>query len=420
MNTPNWKPRFFTIWIGQAISLFGSSLVQFALVWWLTQTTKSATVLTLATLVALLPQILLGPLAGVLVDRWNRRWVMIIADSVVAAFTVGLAVLFALGQQQIWQIYVIMFIRATATAFQFPAMQASTALLVPKEQLGRVAGLHQTLQGAMNIAAPPIGALLLQSFPLQNVLAIDVVTAVLGIAPLFFIAIPQPPPAAATSGEGEASSFWGELRAGIDYVRTWPGLMLLIGLAMMLNFLLNPAGALMPLLVTQHFQGGAYHLAAMESAFGIGMVVGGVVLGVWGGFKRRILTSLVGIIGLGLGFTLTGSLPAELFVVAVGASFLTACMIPITNGPVLAALQAIVAPEMQGRVFSLVGSLSMLMSPLSLAFAGPLADWLGVRVWFIAGGGVCLVLGAASFFVPALMHLEDHHTATAPVGAEAV
>ncbi|MCI0521317.1 MAG: MFS transporter, partial [Chloroflexi bacterium] len=185
----NWKPRFFTIWGGQALSLVGSALVQFALVWWLTVETGSATILASASLVALLPQIFLGPFVGALVDRWNRRRIMIVADSGIALATVALMILFALERAEVWMIFVLAFVRSLGGAFHHPAMTASTSLMVPKEQLTRVAGLNQTLQGVIGIFAPPLGALLISLFPTQAILAIDIGTALLAIVPLLFILI---------------------------------------------------------------------------------------------------------------------------------------------------------------------------------------------------------------------------------------
>jgi DHA3 family macrolide efflux protein-like MFS transporter len=410
-----WKLPFFTIWTGQAISLFGSSLVQFALVWWLTQTTQSATVLAMATLVALLPNILLGPLAGVLVDRWNRRVVMIVADSLVTLATLGLAYLFWIGAAQLWHVYAAMLIRAAAGTFQAPAMTASTSLMVPKEQLARVSGFNQMLNGGMNIIAPPIGALLLGLLPLQGVLAVDVVTALFGIVPLFFIRIPQPLKQApeAAQASGQPPSFLRELRAGFKYVQAWSGLMLLLLMATAINFLLTPTVALLPILVTKYFRGTAWHLATMESAFGIGVIVGGLLLGIWGGFKRRIVTSLMGLAGLGLGFVVIGLTPATLFWLAVASAFVAAVMQAFTNGPLMAVLQATVAPEMQGRVFSLIGAVATMASPLSLLVAGPVADAIGVQAWYIVGGLACILISAASAFIPAILYLEDHHAQTA-------
>src|SRR5512138_443967 len=190
-SSQEWAGRFFTVWAGQALSLFGSALVQFALIWWLTQKSGSATILALATLVGMLPQIVIGPFAGALVDRWNRRTIMIIADSTIAAFSLLLAYLFATGVVQIWHIYAIMAVRSIGGAFHFPAMSASTPLMVPKEQLTRINGLNQALQGVNSLFAPPLGALLLNVLPTHGILLIDVGTALLAILPLLFSSIPQ-------------------------------------------------------------------------------------------------------------------------------------------------------------------------------------------------------------------------------------
>jgi DHA3 family macrolide efflux protein-like MFS transporter len=413
---PKWQAPFFTIWTGQAFSLLGSSLVQFALVWWLTQKTHSATVLATATLMALLPGAFISPVAGVLVDRWNRRRVMITADAITALTIIALAVLFYLDVAQPWHIYVMMFIGSAAGQFHWPAMKASTSLMVPNEHLSRVEGLNQALQGFMGILAPPLGALLIGVMPLQGVLAIDVITAALAIAPLCFIAVPQPRQAAPVG----KFSLWADLRDGWRYVVGWPGLLAVGVVAMALNFLLNPAFSLMPLLVTEHFKGGAFHLSGLESAMGIGMIAGGLILSVWGGFRKRVLTSLTGLIGMGVGIAFIGLAPASAFWLAVGAMFWAGVMNPITNGPLFAIVQAKVAPEMQGRVFTFMQSASTFVSPLGMVVAGPVADWLGVRVWYVAGGVACLLMGIGLFFVPVVMQLEENNNGQAAVAAKTV
>ncbi|MBL8058258.1 MAG: MFS transporter [Anaerolineales bacterium] len=418
MNASDWRRPFFVLWSGQAVSLFGSSLVQFALIWWLTQTTGSATVLATASLVGLLPQVLLGPVAGVVVDRASRRVVMIVADSLVAAFTLGLALLFWAGLAQLWHVYVILLARAVAGAFHFPAMQASTGLMVPEAQLARVAGFNQTLQAGMGIVAPPVGALLLSLLPMQGVLAVDVVTAVAGVAPLFFLRIPRPPARPAGAAQ---PSFTADLAAGLRYVAGWPGLLIILGMAAVINLLLVPAGSLIPILVTRHFGGAAAQLATMESAFSLGMVAGGLVLGVWGGFKRRIVTSLLGLAGLGLGTLVVGLAPADGFWLAVAGSFAMMAMSALTNGPLFAVLQAAVAPEMHGRVFTLIGSLSALMAPLGLLAAGPVADALGVQVWYQLGGLACLVMAGLGLALPVVRDLEARRPAApapTPIAAD--
>jgi DHA3 family macrolide efflux protein-like MFS transporter len=418
---PNrWALRFFAIWIGQAFSLLGSMLVQFALVWWLTQATGSATVLATATLVAVLPGIFIGPVAGALVDRWNRRLIMIVADSLIALVTLGLIFLYAVGRMQVWHVYVTMFLRAALGGFHWPAMQSSTSLMVPKQQLARIAGLNQTLMGVMNIVSPPLGALLLSFWPLNRVLFVDVGTATLAVLPLLFVTIPQPARsagAAATDTGSAPASVWADLRAGLRYVAGWPGLLAILVMAMALNFIVNPAFSLMPILVTKYFGRGALELGWLESAWGIGVVAGGLVLSAWGGFKRRVVTSLFGIVGMGIGTLIVGLSPAGAFMIAVVGMLVAGFMNPIVNGPFMAVMQSAVAPEMQGRVFSLVQSASMAMMPLSLLIAGPIADRLGVRVWYLVGGILCIVIGALAFTVPAIMHVEDNgHGSKAPQG----
>lgn len=406
-NKRSWAPRFFTIWGGQAFSLLGSQLVSFALIWWLTKSTGSATVLASATLVGLVPQVLLGPIAGALVDRWNRRVVLIVADSLVALFTLVLAGLFAIGEAQIGHVYLLMFLRSVAGGFHWPAMAASTSLMVPKEQLARIQGLNQMLNGGMSIASAPLGALLLEWMPLQGILALDVITAMIAVFPLFIFSIPQPERKDIPQHANGKSTLWEDFRAGLKYVAGWPGLLIIGIMATVINFLLTPAFSLLPILVTKHFNGQAIQLATLESFSGIGFIVGGLVLSAWGGFKRRILTSLVGLIAMGLGSLAMGLLPASAFTLAVVTMFYLGVVNPIVNGPLMAAVQAAVEPEMQGRVFSLIGSVSAAMSPLGLMIAGPVADRLGVQTWFVIGGVMCALMGIVGYFIPAVMTFEE-------------
>jgi MFS transporter, DHA3 family, macrolide efflux protein len=404
------KP-FYLMWLSQAVSLFGSQLVQFALIWWLTQETGSATVLAVASLVGLLPQVVLGPFVGALVDRWNRRLTMMAADGLVALATLLLALLFWTGVVQIWHIYVLMFVRALAGSFHWPAMNASTTLMVPENHLARIQGLNQTVNGALNIVSAPLGALLLGVLPVQGVLAIDVVTAALAITLLLFIRIPQPAARQRSEADpvesGVRNSYWSDLREGLRYVWGWPGLVMLLAMAALINFMLNPGFALLPLVVTNHFQGGALQLGWLESAVGVGIMAGGLLLGVWGGFKRRIVTSQAGLITLGLAVLLFGFVPASAFTLAVVLMFVLGAALPITNGPLQAVVQVVVAPDMQGRVFGLASSISGAMTPVGLILAGPLADLIGVRSWYVGAGIVTILMGVTAFFIPAIMHLED-------------
>jgi DHA3 family macrolide efflux protein-like MFS transporter len=404
-NQPRSMMPFFVIWSGQAVSLLGSQLVQFALVWWLTDTTGSATVLAGATIVALLPQIFFSPIAGTLVDRWNRRVVMIVADGIIALATLLLAALFALGAVQVWHVYVLMFVRSLGGAFHWPAMQASTTLMVPEKHLARVGGLNQMLFGLTNIISPPLGALLLAALPMQGILGIDVITALFAIVPLFFVFIPQP--ARQEVPETDRSSVFSDFSEGMRFVWGWPGLMMILVMATVLNMLAYPAMSLLPLMVTEHFNAGAPQLAGLESAFGIGMVIGGITLGVWGGFKQRIVTALMAAALQGVGFTLVGLAPVNAFGLAMAAFFFIGVMNPIVNGSLIAVLQAAVPPQMQGRVFTLVSSAAAAASPLGLVVGGPVADAVGEQIWFLVAGFASIVMTTGALFVPPIMRIED-------------
>ena len=403
-----WGIPFFTIWSGQQLSLIGSSIAQFALVWWVTEKTGSATVLATATMVSLLPGVILGPLVGTLVDRWNRRLVMMVADGFIALASAWLVYLFWIDAMRIEYVYVIMLARAMGGAFHFPAMQASTSLMVPPGHLSRVAGLNQMMGGAVNVIGPPLGALFLSLLPLHQIMAIDVVTAAFAIVPLFFVAIPQPRRGETSAG---IAGVWDDMRAGFRYIWGWPGILAICVMAMVLNFLSNPAMALTPILVTEHFDGGAFHLGWLNSAWGVGLVVGGITLGVWGGFRRRVVTGLLGVAGSGVGILIVGLTPATAFPLAVGGMFLGAALNAICNGVLFALLQEVVAHEMQGRVFTVIMSLCTLMAPIGMAVAGPVADALGVRFLYVIAGIVTMLLGAGAFLVPAIMHIEDNHRA---------
>ncbi len=401
----SWRAPFFTIWGGQAFSLFGSQLAQFALVWWLTETTGSATVLAMATLVALLPQIFLGPVMGALVDRWNRRVVLIVADGFIALVGIWLAYLFWSDALQIWHVYLVMLARALGGAVHWPAMQASTSLLVPKKELARVSGLNQTLYGLLNITAPPLGALLMEWLPLHNIMLIDVATAALAIAPLFFIQIPQP---RRTGKQLAATSLWGDMWAGFQYIWGWPGALGICVLAMALNFFVSPAMRLLPILVQKHFLGGAMQLGWLNAAWGVGMLAGGLWLSLWGGTSKRIVLGLAGIVGLGVGILLVGLAPATWLAMALGGLFLGAVMNALSNGVLLAMLQELVDLEMQGRVFAVIGSLTAAMIPLGMLIAGPVADAIGARPIFIIAGVAQIALGVGSFFVPVIIQVEEN------------
>jgi DHA3 family macrolide efflux protein-like MFS transporter len=234
----------------------------------------------------MLPFILLGPLVGALVDRWNRRWVMVVSDGTIALLTALLAYLYWLNVVQVWQVYLVLFLRSLGGTFQDPAMRASTALMVPDTQLTRVNGLNETLQGVVNVVSPPVGALLLAVFSIEATLAIDVVTAVIAITPLLFVRIPHPEVSDSRAPGSWTNSWKPVVRdtiEGFRYLWNWRGLFFLLIVLALVRFFITPPMSLLPLLVTQHFDGGALELGWINSANGFGFVAGGIILRGWYG-----------------------------------------------------------------------------------------------------------------------------------------
>ena len=412
-NTARWAPRFFTLWTGQALSLLGSQLVQFAIIWYLTTSTNSATTLAIASMMGLLPQVVLSPFIGTWVDRGNRRFILIAADATIAAVTMILVILFATSRAETWHIFGMLFIRAVASGFHESAFGASVVLLVPKDQLTRVQGINQALYGGLSIISAPLGAYLLSVLPMQGILSMDVVTAIIAITILLFMKIPQP-----VRKDDAPSTFWQDFAEGFRYISAWRGLVIVLILAMVINFFFSATEPLTPLLITTHFNGDANQLALWLSLFAGGTVVGGLILGAWGGFKRKILTALIGLILSGVCTAVIGIVSKDLFVAALVCNTMLGLLLPIINGSFGATLQASITPDMQGRVFAFIRSAASLVSPLALAIAGPFADAFGIQPWFLIAGLSCTAMGVAGMFSSDVMKMEmvqtenvDHVTA---------
>lgn len=393
------------MWLSQAFSLFGSALVEFALGWYIASKTGSAVVLSTAVLIAILPQVVLGPFIGPFIDRWNRKRTMIFADLTIAVVSTILVVLFVSGDIQIWHIYVAMLIRAIGQACHFPAMQASVSMIVPEKHLARVGGLNQTLNGIMSVISPAAGAFLLNTLLIQWVLLIDIVTAFVAVICLCLIVIPQPP----RVKTGLKFSAIADLVEGIRYTLAWRGLAILLILFSIFNLLYTPAMNLMPIFVKNNLGGDVLKLGWLGAADGIGVVVGGLILGIWSGFKRRIFTviaglSLVGITVFGLGFTSETS-----FIIGITCICIAGVGLAICNAAHGAIIQSLVAKDMQGRVFTLNISLSMAMSLPGLVIAGQIAEVTGMRILYYATGIGTILIVLVALMIPAVRNMEKTH-----------
>ncbi len=397
-----WRLRFWSIWVGQALSLVGSALTQFVLIWWITLNTGSTSALAVAGVMALLPQALLGPLGGTLADRFSRRAIMITTDTISAVCMLVLVWLFHTGQIQLWHLYTMMFIRSSMQAFQAPAAAASTAMLVPPDWLSRVAGLNQILQGVMAIAAAPLGALLLAFMPFQGALLVDVATALLGIVPLLCFAIPQP-----QRNDMHRSGMWADFVSGARVVLHNRGLLLLYGLVMLVVLTIMPTFTLTPLLVKEHFGGGVNEVALMEGLAGIGVIAGGVLIALVPIFKRKIVTVLVSFAISCAAVAFTAMTPGSMLWLATIWWSLSGVAFSTGNAPLMALLQTQVPNQLQGRVLSLLTTVMGLAAPLGLGLAALLGEVIGVRGIFVAGGLASALICVLGFAVPSLLNIEE-------------
>lgn len=375
--------------------------------WHLAATTQRAVVLTITALVGLVPELLLMPFAGACVDRWNRRRILIISDALIAVATFGMAILFFFQVEQLWHIYILMFIRAIAGAFHNPAMKASTSLLVPKERLTNIAGLNQFLDSALEIATPALGAIAIATLSIGGVLLIDVLTALLAIVPLFFIAIPQPDRKPdQKKSTGPLQSLTRDVNAGFQYVIQWKGLFYAFLFATVSNFFLLPAFNLLPIMVSRDFQYGVGVLAITNTIIGIAMAVGSIIISIWGGFRRKMFTMALGVSMMGVGLLFFGLAPFQWYLFVLIGAAIFGVFIPLLNAPMSALLQETVQPDMQGRVFALLVTTARAAVPVGMIIAGPLADKINVQTWYIAGGIYCLIMGVSLVSIPSIRNLD--------------
>ncbi|WP_026895863.1 macrolide efflux MFS transporter Mef(A) [Clostridiisalibacter paucivorans] len=389
MEKYNWKQRFFTIYAGQAVSLITSAILQMAIIFYITEKTGSAMVLSIASLIGFLPYAVLGPAIGVLVDRYNRKTIMIIADLIIAIAGAVLAFIALYMEIPIWMIMVVLFIRSVGTAFHSPALSAVTPLLVPEDQLTKCAGYSQSLQSISYIISPAAAAFLYSIWELNAIIAIDVFGAIVAIIALALIEIPK----LDVEKQELSLSFIKEMKDGFYILKENKGLfaLLLIGTLYMLVYM--PINALYPLISMEYFKGTPMHVSITEIAYASGMLIGSMLLGLFGSYKKRIILITASIFMMGASLTISGLLPPSGFVVFALCCAIMGLSVPFYSGVQTALFQERIKPEYLGRVFSLTGSIMSLAMPVGLILSGLFADRIGVSNWFLISG--ILIIGIA-------------------------
>ena len=399
----NWKRVFAIIWTGQFLSILTSSIVNFAIVLWLSLETGSAEVLAFATMAALLPQSVLGLFTGIFNDRWKRKRVMIMADSFIAFCTLILAVLFYFDLAKISHIYVLLALRSVGSAFHMPAMQASVPLLAPKSELMRIAGINQVIQSVCNIAGPALAGLFITMMKMTNILLLDVAGAAFACLSLCFVFIPDP------SHEERNSELhlWREAKEAIMEVRNQYGLSWLFLLSILATFVIMPVSVLFPLMTLNHFAGNAFQVSLVEVSWGGGALLAGALLGLKKYRWNEILLINGMYIALGLTFLFSGLLPVSGFIWFAVLTALGGVCGSLYFATFTTVIQSRIDPGVMGRVFSFYMSFSMLPSMIGLLSTGFLADSIGLGNTFIISGGFLCLIGIISFFIPSLISLKE-------------
>ena len=365
-ETPKDMKTFFTIWVGQLISMLGSGLTQFALGVWIYDQTKQATPFAITVLLGSLPRILLLAFAGSIADRFNRRRILIVTDTLSALLTLFIFIVLNAGGLQLWHIYLISTLGSIFSAFQEPAYTASISMIVPKEKLGSANGMAQMGQAITSVLTPVLAGALFVFIGLNGIILIDFVTFFFAIGALILVHIPQPE----RTPEHKDKNIWQDIQFGLAFLRERKGLMGLLLYYAMVNFLLNWSAVLLIPMVLSRFT--ADVLGLIQTVMGVGMLAGSITMSAWGGAKRRIPTA-IGFITLGVaGLVIAGLQPNPWFI--GGGIFLLMFCVPLASGNSQVVFQTKVPREIQGRVFSVRSTISQSMMPLAFLTAGPLAD----------------------------------------------
>ena len=384
-NTNNWKRNVSFFLAAQTISLFGSSLVQYAIVWYITLTTSSGKMLTLSTLCGFLPQIGISLFAGVWIDRYNRKWMIMIPDILIAGATLALAAAFWLGHRQVWFLFAALAVRSAGTGIQTPAVNSVIPQMVPREQLMRVGGINSTLSSLTMFLAPAASGALMSVAPLEAALMIDVVTAAAGVGITAFVRIQ----AYERKRTGRSAALV-ELREGLAYLRGSTFVRRLLAFQVAVLFLISPSAFLTPLLVSCTFGPEVWRLTASEMTYSLGMVAGGLLITAWGGFKRRLDTTLLA--GAVYGGLMAGLGLAPSFGLYLACNLAIGITSPCYNSPITVWIQERVEPAMHGRVFSLMQISTACALPMGMAVFGPAADLVPVRLLLAAAGTAVLTV----------------------------
>jgi len=388
-------------WSGQLISLLGSSVAQFVIIWWITLETQSALYLSIASFLGLVPMVILTPFAGVLVDRWSRKALIGVVDFLQALATVVLIFLFWLSNVSIWQVLTLLTLRGIFQAFHTPAVSAIVPLMVHKSKLSRINGLNYLFTGAVTLVGPVVAALLLAFWKIQQILWIDALTFVVAVIPLLMITIPS------VRKRQDNSSFKEEFVEGLAFIKNGRGFLPLLTLATTLNFLLTPLSTLLPYYVKFDHMGEAPDLAVVMAFFQGGILAGGLLMSVIKGFKKKMVAIMSSIYIIFLGYVLVAVTPTGTFwFMALGGLIMAFC-VPVANVSTQTIIQTVVPMKMQGRVNAVIMALASAATPLGMILSGLIVEFARTTNLFLGCAGLGILVLTVSWFFTDIKHVED-------------
>lgn len=382
----NWKKNTILFLTSQTISLFGSMLVQYAIMWHITLKTQSGSMMTISIICGFLPTFFLSPFAGVWADRYNRKMLIILSDSLIAIATLILAILFFKGYNAIWMLFIASAVRAVGSGIQTPAIGAFLPQIVPEDKLTKVNATNGSIQSLVMLISPMLSGALLTKASIEAIFFIDVITAAIAILILIlFLHVPSH----AKALNEQTTSYFTDMKEGFNYIKNHGYVKRFFLFCAVFNILVSPAAFLTPLQVTRTFGNEVWRLTAIEITFSIGMMLGGIVMVSWGGFKNRIHTMILSSFFIGVCTVALGVITN--FWVYISFMALFGVIIPVFNTPSTVLLQEKVEEDFLGRVFSVLGMISSIMMPLGMLVFGPLSDIIRIE-WLLRGTGILLFI----------------------------
>jgi len=394
---------YIFFWSGQLFSLLGSLVVFFVIFVWITDVTGSASMLALGSFIFLIPMLIITPFAGVISDRHNRKTIILIVDSLQAFFTFILTLIFMFNAADVWIVFIFIGIRSVFQSFHSPAVGAIMPSMVPKDKLGRINGVNYFFTGLIQLIGPAVGATLLFFFPIQIVLWADVITYFIALIPLLLIKIPI---VHVNSDRGEKKSFIRDMREGYTAIRTIPGLLTIMFIAMLLNMLIQPLIILMPYFIKIVHSGDNFMLAIVEMILQGGIIIGAIIPTIKKKWKNSIRTMVIGMIIVFTGYLMYAIAPIGFYPLMGSGVFILGFFLPIINTIVLTVVQKTIPKDKMGRVFSILNTLSMVASPIGAIVSGPLSEIYGVSWLYFYCAILGIIISISAYMFTGLRHVD--------------